>query len=214
MQYITFLLAAYLMGCLAAIPTGPVQIEVVRRSLTGHLMPSLAVVVGAFAVDVLYGVIAFFGIAPFLREPGVMAIFWLFGGSLLTALGIYVIAKTLKQREIGYTDGRTMRKRWGFLGGLTLSATNPVMIIWWLSGAQIFRDVGLIKDFSSEVAVSFLMAGSLGLASYLTALSLFIFWAKEFISPKRVRQINLFFGAFLLLLAAYFLFTSLRSLLR
>lgn len=212
MNFILFLIASYLMGCLAAIPAGPVQIEVVRRSINGHLKASLMVVLGAFFADVSYGTIAFFGIAPFLEKEIVMAVFWLAGGLILTVLGIMSIRHSSKNDEIIYTPEHLKKKRWSFLGGLSLSATNPMMILWWLSGVRIFRDLGLIKDFNANVAVSFLVAGSLGLASYLVALSILIFWAKKFISLHTLKRINLFFGVFLILIAIYFVYTSSHAL--
>ena len=90
MTYILLVISAYFMGCLAAIPAGPVQIEVVRRSINGQVKASLLVVIGAFLVDVFYGVIAFFGIAPFLEEKKVMAIFWLAGGIILMVMAFFI----------------------------------------------------------------------------------------------------------------------------
>ena len=214
MHFIIFLISAYLMGCIAAIPAGPVQIEVVRRSINGHLKPSLMVVLGAFFADVFYGSIAFFGIAPFLEEEKVMAFFWLAGGLILTVLGVLSIKHSLKVQEISYNPDHLKRKRWAFLGGLSLSATNPIMILWWLSGVRLFQDIGLIAEFNTDIALSFLAAGSLGLASYLVLLSLFIFWAKKFISLRTLQKINFFFGVFLLLIATYFVCTSFHALLR
>jgi len=214
MHFIIFIISAYLMGCIAAIPAGPVQIEVVRRSINGHLKPSLMVVLGAFFADVFYGSIAFFGIAPFLEEEKVMAFFWLAGGLILTVLGILSIKHSLKVQEISYNPDHLKRKRWAFIGGLSLSATNPIMILWWLSGVRLFQDIGLIAEFNTDIALSFLAAGSLGLASYLVLLSLFIFWAKKFISLRTLQKINFFFGVFLLLIATYFVYTSFHSLLR
>ena len=213
MTFVIFLLSAYMMGCIAAIPAGPVQIEVVRRSINGPLMPSLMVVLGAFFADVVYGSIAFFGIAPFLEEKKVMAIFWLVGGLILVALSIVIIRHSLKPQEVSYNPGHLKKKRWAFLGGLTLSATNPMMILWWLSGVRIFRDIGLIKNFTPDIAAMFLAAGSLGLASYLMALSLFIYWAKKFISLNTLSRINFGFGVFLFLIAIYFIYTSFHTLL-
>jgi len=213
MNFFIFLIAAYIMGCLAGIPAGPVQIEVVRKSLNGHLRPSLMVVLGAFFADVFYGSIAFFGIAPYLEEERVMAVFWLAGGIIMTALGILVIHRSLKKREVGYTADRPGRKRWAFLEGLSLSAANPMMILWWLSGVRLFQDIGLIGDFTADVAAAFLAAGSLGLASYLVALSLFIYWAKRFVSAKTLRHINVVFGSIILMIALYFLATSFSSLI-
>jgi threonine/homoserine/homoserine lactone efflux protein len=213
MNYTIFLISAYFMGCLAAIPAGPVQIEVIRRSINGHLKPSLIVVLGAFFADIFYGSIAFFGIAPFLEKEKVMALFWLAGGLFLIVLGVMSIGHSLKNAKISHTPDHLKRKRWALLGGLSLSATNPMMILWWLSGVRIFKDLGLIENFTTDIAVSFLAGGSLGLASYLVALSLFIFWAKKFISLRMLQKINLFFGCFLILIALYFIYTSFHTLL-
>ena len=208
-----FLISSYLLGCIAAIPAGPVQIEVVRRSINGHLKASLMVAFGAFLADISYGSIAFFGIAPFLEEKKVMAVFWLAGGLILTVLGVMSIRHSLRKDEIIYTPEHLRKKRWAFLGGLSLSATNPMMILWWLSGVRISKDIGLIKDFNADIAVSFLLAGSLGLASYLVVLSIVIFWAKKFISWRTLQKINFFFGVFLILLAIYFIYTSFHVLM-
>jgi threonine/homoserine/homoserine lactone efflux protein len=202
------------MGVIAAVPAGPVQIEVVRRSVNGHLKTSLTVVFGAFIVDIFYGSIAFFGIAPFLEDERVMTIFWLTGGLILSILGIVIIRHSLKEDEIDYSPEHLRKKRWAFLGGLSLSATNPMMILWWLSGVRIFRELGLIKEVTSEIAVSFLLAGSLGLAFYLAMLSLFIYWAKKFFSAKILRRINLAFGVLLIAIASYFIYSSFHYLLR
>jgi threonine/homoserine/homoserine lactone efflux protein len=211
MLYTIFLIAAYFMGFIAAIPAGPVQIEVVRRAINGYLKSALMVIVGAFTVDLFYGCIAFFGIAPFLEEKKVMAIFWLAGGLILIAMGILVIRHS-RQLDVDYNPQHLKKKRWALLSGISLSAVNPMMILWWLSAARIFEDVGLIRKLTPETALTLLIAGSMGLASYLTALALFLHWVKKFISLPRLRHINLAFGILLLLLALYFIFTSFRTL--
>ena len=85
-----------------------------------------------------------------------------------------------------------------------------MMVLWWLLAARLFLDVGLIHDFTPEVAATFLIAGGIGLASYLVLLSLFLYWAKRFISEHKIQRINLGFGIVLLLIAGYFIFTSLQ----
>ena len=105
------------MGCLAAIPAGPVQIEVVRRSINGHLKSSLMVVLGAFLADVSYGAIAFFGISPYLEKEKMMAVFWLAGGLILTVLGVLSIRHSLKKEEITYTPRHLKKKTLGLSWG-------------------------------------------------------------------------------------------------
>ncbi|MEW6116320.1 MAG: LysE family transporter [Nitrospirota bacterium] len=212
MRFILFITAAFVMGCIAAIPAGPVQIEVIRRSIHGHVRAALMFIFGAFCVDVFYGTIAFFGIAPFLERKEVMAWFGLIGGVILIILGILGIRHSAKEEEINAGSLLLKKKRWSLLGGISLSVMNPVMILWWLTSAHLFREIGLIPVLTSDFAASFIIAGSLGLASYLVALSLFINWAKKYISPPTIRKINFVFSIFLLLLATYFIISSFRHL--
>jgi L-lysine exporter family protein LysE/ArgO len=210
-NYILLLISAYLMGCIAAIPVGPVQVEVVRRSINGQLKSSFLVVLGAFLADVIYGIIAFFGIAPFLEEKKVMAMFWLAGGIILIIMSVFVIRHRPK-KEIASDEAPRKKKRWAVLGGISLAGINPMMILWWLSAVRIFEDIGLIKDFNTNIALTFLAAASIGLASYLTGLSLFLYWAKKFVSESTLRRVNQVFGVFLLLIGLYFLYTSVHTL--
>jgi L-lysine exporter family protein LysE/ArgO len=213
MNFVIFVIAAYLMGFISAVPAGPVQIEVVRRAINGHLKASLMVILGAFCADVFYGIIAFFGIAPFLEEKKVMAVFWLAGGVILIILGTIIIRNSLKKKETGSDDSRLKKKRWSFIGGLSFAMMNPMLILWWLSGVKILKDIGLIGRFTPDVALYYLSAGSFGLASYLVSLSLVLYWVKKFVSMEAMRKINVGFGIFLLLLAVYFIGSSVLNLL-
>lgn len=214
MNYFLIVISAFFLGFVAAIPVGPVQIEVMRRSINGHLKASFMVILGAFVSDVIYGTIAFFGITPFLRERMVMAVFWLGGSLILILLGALAIRNARIHRDYTIQSKYLIKKRWSFLGGLSLAVTNPMMILWWLLGARIFLDVGLIEVLTHRVAVFFLISGGLGLATYLVLLSLILSWMKRFISMKRMWQINLGFGVVLILLAGYFIYTSVRHFLR
>ena len=212
-EYISFVTAAFIMGFLAAIPAGPVQIEVARRAINGHVRSSFMVILGAFTVDVLYGVIAFFGIAPFLKKDIVMAAFWLIGGIFLLSLSYIIIINKDRQRFIGVRSKHIINHTWGFVSGFTLSAVNPMLIFWWLMGQRLFIDVGLIEYFNINIYLFFLAAAGLGLASYLTVLSLFLYWTKQFISANKMQWINFAFGIVLLLIGVYFIFRSIRVVL-
>ncbi|TAN43490.1 MAG: hypothetical protein EPN25_00570 [Nitrospirae bacterium] len=201
----------FIMGFVAAIPAGPVQIEVVRRSVHGHLKPSLMVILGAFMVDMLYGVVAFFGIAPFLRNPVVMSVFWLSGSIILAVLGVLSIRHSRRTHHAPRWSAYLSRKRWSLLSGFSLSVANPVMVLWWLTGLHIMEDLGLAPVFTTTVTVSYLLAGSLGLASYLIALTFILYRMKDFISLSRMRQINTAFGVLLLGLAGYFFFHAAKA---
>jgi len=210
MRYLIFITSAYFTGVLAAVPAGPVQIEVIRRSINGHIRSSLMVIAGAMVADVAYGTVAFFGIAPFLEEERMRVFFNIVGAVILILLGLFIIRQNSVKKTFDNESRFLKGKRWGLIGGFSLSATNPMMILWWLIGARIFKDVHLIDDFRPDVAITFLAAGGFGLASYLIFLSLFLYWAKRFISENTIKRINLTFGFILLFIAAYFMYSSFR----
>jgi threonine/homoserine/homoserine lactone efflux protein len=212
MKFIIFLISAYIAGFLSAVPAGPVQIEVVRRAINGHLRSSLMVILGALTADIAYGIIAFFGIAPYLKEKEIMAIFWLAGAAILLLISINIIRQNLPDRSQNYNSRYLKKKRWALIGGFSLSAANPMMILWWLIGLRIFMEIKLIDNLTPEVAISFLAAGGSGLASYLVLLSIFLFWAKRFISENKMRRINLSFGITLFLMGIYFVYSSITHL--
>ncbi|MBC8414136.1 LysE family transporter [bacterium] len=213
MHSLILIAAAFTTGFAAAIPAGPVQIEVVKRSLNGHIWSSLMVILGAMLVDVGYGTVAFFGIAPYLQDKEVMSIFWLIGAVILLFLSVLTIKQSRSSAPIKKDSRYLRKKRWGLAGGISLSLTNPMMIFWWLIAAKLLADVKIIETLTTKTTLIFLAAGGLGLASYLVALSLFIFWAKKFISEDRIKHINLTFGILLFVIALYFLYSSFNGLI-
>jgi hypothetical protein len=95
LNIILFALSAYAMGFLAAIPIGATQIEIAKRLLNGLTFSAIMIVAGAVISDFTYGVIALFGIAPFLQTPGIIAIF-----SLANSMIIKTQLKFCRKREL------------------------------------------------------------------------------------------------------------------
>ncbi len=81
------------MGFVAAVPVGATQLEIARRSINGYLSSALVVVAGALLSDVMYGTIALFGIASFLQDPKVVAVFEAVSAVVCAALGIWAIRR-------------------------------------------------------------------------------------------------------------------------
>ena len=104
-------------------------------------------------------------------------------------------------------------KRLSFVTGFSLAITNPMMIVWWLIGVRIIRDLALVENFDTNLSLMFLAAGGLGLASYLFTLANTLHWAKKFISNEMMKKVNYGLGIVLVLLSFYFLGTSIDTLL-
>ena len=197
-------LSAFVLGFFTAIPPGATQIEIARRSLAGYPFSALMIVVGAVLSDSMYGVIAFFGVAPFLQDSKVMAGFWIVNACILIVLGILVIRQRSHRRtpkDIAHSV--LPKKKIAFFTGFSLAVTNPMMVVWWLLGARIMTHLGLFKNANTADSLFFLIAGSLGFGAYGALLTFGVYRAKKFLSERFIRSATVFFGAILLCLAIY-----------
>ncbi len=209
MKNFLFILTSYILGFISAIPIGAVQLEVARRALHGHLRSALMVSVGAVVVDILYGMVAFFGLLPVLKQKETMAWFWLMGGALLIFLGLSVIKRSLDYHDFSRVSYRLRNRSISFITGASIALTNPMMILWWLLGERIVVELGLVPHFTHVKGVEFLLAGGVGMFSYPGLLALTLYWLKRFIPQKTIMKITLLSGIFVLLFALYLIIKSL-----
>ncbi len=215
-----FLLSVYILGFLAAIPIGASQIEVARRGLNGFLVSALVVVAGSVSSDFVYGTIALYGLAPFLQKPIVEAIFWLVNAALIFIFAI-IMLRDSKPTENGKSglnlvaeeSSSPLRSKLGnlrlaYFTGFSLAFTNPLMIAWWLLAAKFLKDMGIAPPLTNTTRVVFLIAGCLGIGSYLSLLGITIYRRHKSFSPKHVRSITRWFAVAMIIFAIYFVVRS------
>ena len=213
MDTFLFLLITYVLGFLTAIPIGATQIEIAKRSLNNHLRAAYMVALGSVSSDLMYGFIALFGVAPFMKSETVVAVFGLVATAILWLLAFFTFRDGKKANMLELTHPTLKNKKISYVTGFSLAVTNPMMIVWWLIGVRIVKDLGLVADFDSNLSLMFLAAGAIGLASYLFTLANTLHWAKRFISNEMMKKVNYGLGIVLVLLSFYFLATSIKALI-
>ncbi|HUI29972.1 MAG TPA: LysE family transporter [Candidatus Acidoferrales bacterium] len=213
MNTFLFLFLTYVLGFLTAIPIGATQIEIAKRALNNHLRSAYMVATGSVSSDLMYGAIALFGVAPFLENKIVVAIFGLAATVILWLLAFFTFRDSRSTNMLELAHATLKSNRIAFVTGFSLAVTNPMMIVWWLIGAKIIKDVGLVSRFDVDASLMFLIAGAFGLASYLFTLTNILHWAKNFISNEVMKKVDYALGVVLVLLSFYFLVTSLHTLL-
>ncbi|GEM_PF-3285836 len=87
---------AYATGWLVAAPIGPVNLEIIRRSLRYRLLAGFLVGCGACCVDATYLFLFSAGMVEILRLPFVRALAFLLGGGFLAWLGILALLDARK----------------------------------------------------------------------------------------------------------------------
>jgi len=197
------------MGFFAAIPIGASQIEIAKRALNGYIYSALMIAAGTTLSDTMYGIIAFFGIAPFLNEPIVIAIFRLINSIILIILGIWAIhGSQVKEDKKNLSQELLKKKKIAFITGFSLALTNPMIMLWWLIWLHFFISVGIIEQNNIYYTIIFLFSGAVGIASYQILLAFSVYKSKKFFSEKGVRRLTAILGCILLGIAVYFIYLS------
>jgi threonine/homoserine/homoserine lactone efflux protein len=213
MRLIYLFLFAFGLGFLAAIPVGGSQIEAAKRAIHGHLREAWMVVLGSVSSDIMYGVVALFGVAPLLELPGVMASFMTAGAVFLWGLAYLTIKESKKPHDLRVKAPSLKSKRRAYLTGFSLALTNPPMILSWLYAVTLAKNLGLASPLTIGSKVLFIGGGALGLGGYLGSLSLVMHRIKHFIPTKALGKVYYWLGIVLLLLSFFFIYKALRYFL-
>ncbi len=211
MRFILLVVVSYIIGFFTAIPIGATQVEIAKRSMSGYIKEALMVVAGSVASDLMYGFIAMFGIAPFLKDEKVEAFFWFIGGMILIVLGIFTLIYSDKGSYNNTEKTMLFRAHTSLLVGFSLAVTNPPIIFWWLFCFEFIKSVGVVPNFEPVYATIFLLSAGVGIASYLSGLALFLRKVGKKISYETEGKINKIMGALLIILSFYFLFKSVEA---
>ena len=210
MDHVLLVLFAWGLGFAAAIPIGPSQIEMAKRAISGNRLSAAMVVVGSASSDLVYGSVALFGIAPFLETPWVLAAFNGVGVGVLWVLGVVTIRESRHPRALTKGSASFRSKRWAWVTGFSLAATNPPIILSWLLGVALAKRLGLATPFPAGSRALFVAGGVLGLASYLFLLGAILSRFKRFFPRKAIGRIYFWLGISLFVLSLYFAFGVLR----
>ena len=200
------MLKGVLSGLAMAIPTGPVGVLCLRRTLERGRLAGVLPGLGAAAADGLYSLIAVLGINS-LSDWLLGAETWLrpVGGVFLLALGGHALLRHCsRKKQINEKPG------WlgGFSMGFVLTISNPLM----LAGlGAVFMAMGLTEDLAAHPLASGLAVAGVvfGSALWFFLLSLFTGWFGKAVSQLRIKQLNWATGAALSLMGVVILWNSL-----
>ncbi len=190
-------------GFVSSIPVGAVQLEVIKKSINGHIKPAIATACGSATSDLIYGVLTLFGFGNFLLHREFQVIIYSLGIIVLS----FLFYKSVRERNYMLDPDRqvTYKKRLSFLSGFTIAITNPGMIIWWLIGYKLYLDLGLFPEVGLEIKSIFVISGCFGLGGYLIMIASILHRVKKTISEKFLYRTNFFLMVLMAFIILYFI---------
>lgn len=120
-----------LLGLGAAVPIGPVNVEIARRTLRGGFRSGFLLGCGAVTVDVAYAVLVTFSIRPLLDRPWAMTALGITGAAILGHLGVMCLRSAWRQKDMDLAGDDPGRPRRNYITGLAMTATNPMTLAFW-----------------------------------------------------------------------------------
>lgn len=189
-----FLLKGIILGFSIAAPVGPIGILCIRRTLQFGRFSGLFSGLGAAAADVIYAVVAAFGLT-FISNMLMAGQFWLrlIGGLFLLYLGWKTFFAKVNDRtkEVAHTS-----LAGDFISTFFLTITNPMTI---LSFLAVFAGLGLSSMNSTYLEASSLVVGVfLGSAAWWLILSEGVTLFRKKVSEKVMKWVNYFAGAIII----------------
>jgi threonine/homoserine/homoserine lactone efflux protein len=192
-------------GFSLAAPVGPIGVLCIRRTLAYGSKRGLIVGLSTAVVDMLYGIVAAFGvtlISDFIYQQQ----YWIriIGGFILIILGYHTFRSHPSAKvETNGTNGHFRT----FFSTFLLALTNPITLF---TFAAVFASIGLKEIAGNYIFGLFLVAGIfLGTMSWFTLLTALVHYFKEKIGNGGISLVNKIAGSILILFGIVALCSSL-----
>jgi len=194
-----YFLRGLIIGFSLAAPVGPIGVLCIRRTLAYGSKRGLIVGLSAATADMLYGIVAAFGVtlvSDFISSEQ----HWirLVGGILLIALGYRTIRS--HPAEAKSTNGTTKHFR-AFISVFLLTLTNPMTMF---AFAAVFVGIGVEKIIGDHWSGTLLVAGVFfGSFGWFTLLTILVRFFKEKITADGLALVNKIAGTLLILFGLF-----------
>lgn len=200
------ILKGILVGLAVSIPLGPIGVLCIQRTLNKGYLSGLISGVGASTADIIYAVIAGFGItfvSDILIEQ--QSIIRVIGGAFLVFIGVKIyISNPIKQIR----DQRTKGKRYftDFITSFFVTISNPITI---LAFGVIFSSFQMINKSSGTIEITVIIVSVFSGAilwwiSLISIISLF----KKKIRLRNLFWINKITGVLIVLFAVFVIISA------
>jgi len=192
----------------AAMP-GPLMTATIGESARRGPVAGPALVAGHGILELLLVILLMLGLAPFLKQDMVFAVIAMAGALMLAGMGVSMLLKvpglTLSREASGGGMSRLVA------AGAVLSLSNPYWTLWW---STIGLTYILYSARLGNAGVALFFAGHLlGDLAWYSALSFAVGRGRRFMSDRSYRVIVALCSLFLVVLAAVFAVSGLRTFL-
>lgn len=176
-------------GVVLAAPIGPINIEIILRSIRSGFRSGWYLGLGALSADTVYAALVVSGLTPLADRPGVRVPLFLAGALMLGYVGWGSVRKAVKGDVVDARSAVTSSGRKSYVTGFLMAAFNPMGIVYWLSvGAGLVADaVNRVGTAGAPVLVTGVF---LGILCWVTSLAVLAQVSQRFVTGEGMRWIT------------------------
>lgn len=198
-------ISGILLGWGAAIPIGPLSIEIIRRHLKSGWQAGLGMGLGASSGDLTYLILLSIGALSILNHPVLLHIMSGIGACILAWFGIQAVISESTQ-EVDFTIQSA--SLWRHLrDGYLMILINPYTVLFWLS---VSSQVALMAHHNVIAGLALGLGVTIGVLSWVIALNALLHHTKHVLPKAAMQWLSRIGGALVMGFALFFLVQAIR----
>ncbi|MCX6576590.1 MAG: LysE family transporter [Candidatus Aminicenantes bacterium] len=202
-----YILLGILIGFVAAIPLGPVNVFVISQALKRDFLHGFMAGITAAVLDTLYCLVAILGIAQVTYGLAkFLPVMKVFAALLLAFLGYRLYVQSKTYHETKPSNKMTSFSPRPMLGVLLLYVMNPSLYIFWLGTAGFVTSHYFVAQ-TGKTPVFFSIACGIGGVIWYFILTHYVATHHHQFKPRTFQRIFLVLAVVLFVFAAYSLLT-------
>jgi len=186
-----------LMGWGAAIPVGPISLEIIRRNLAYGAMSGILFGAGACLADLTYLLLWFIGVLELLQAPLILKVISLVGAFVLFWFAYQALTKP-PVTKIDHVSGKKPSLIREGISGYLMTLLNPMTIVFW---GSVSAPIALMTKDAGQ-GMGWGIAGLLiGTFSWVLGLNTALYLVHHKLSRNVTQHLNQLGGVILLIFA-------------
>lgn len=190
------LLFGILLGWGAAVPIGPVNIEITRRNLSHGSRFGIATGVGANGADLAYLILLTSGAMVLLQHPTVLKIVGVIGSLILGWFAYQALTTKTPDFTLSQTSNKSISRN--AVEGFLMTFFNPYTILFW---ASVSSQLSLAARHQEHAVIFAGIGVILGAFSWVLVLNFILHKTRHKLPTRFAWWLNIIGGVILLLFA-------------
>ncbi|MBM7703768.1 LysE family transporter [Metabacillus iocasae] len=202
MEWVIIAIHHLVLGISLAAPVGPINIEMIKRGISGGFWSSWLVGLGGMSADVLFMVFILIGLAPFIQQEAVTFVLYGAGCLMLIYIGIQSIRQAASHAFVFEESHPTSAQR-SYASGFLIALTNPINIVFWFGvyGSTLSHMVHAYTLLQASIASICIIVG---IILWNMNIAFTVHFTRRFIHTQLLRVITVIAGIILIGYGAHF----------